>query len=98
LISSSTATRLAAIPMQIDHWEKLSSTVPKIRSSSPIVVTAMIARRAIPIAAQLRRSSSLDGCLNERTLTPCGVTPDMTCSIVESLPAASSAWNTTSSA
>ena len=42
-------------------------------------------------------SSSLDGCLNDTTCTPCGLTPDMTCSIVESLPAASIAWNTTSS-
>ncbi len=43
-------------------------------------------------------SSSLDGCLNETTCTPWGFTPDMTCSMVESLPAASMAWNTMSRA
>jgi hypothetical protein len=48
LIGSSTTTRLAASPMQIDHCEKLSSTVPKIRCRKPIIVTAMIARSAIP--------------------------------------------------
>ena len=42
--------------------------------------------------------SSLEGCLKETTCTPCGFTPDMTCLIVESLPAASIAWNTTSKA
>ena len=36
-----------AIPMQIDHCEKLSSTVPKIRWRKPIVVTAMIPRSAM---------------------------------------------------
>ena len=40
-------------------------------------------------------SSSLEGPLNDTTDTPCGFTPVMTCSIVESLPAASIAWNTT---
>ena len=40
-------------------------------------------------------SSSLEGCLNDTTDTPCGFTPVMTCSMVESLPAASIAWNTT---
>jgi hypothetical protein len=48
LMSSSTTTRLAASPMQIDHWVKLSSTVSKIRCRKPIVVTAMIASSAIP--------------------------------------------------
>ena len=43
-------------------------------------------------------SSSLDGFRNETTCTPCGFTPDITCLIVESLPAASIAWNTRSSA
>ncbi len=43
-------------------------------------------------------SSSLEGCRKETTWTPCGFTPDITCSIVESFPAASSAWKTTSSA
>ena len=43
-------------------------------------------------------SSSADGFLNETTCTPCGFTPDMTCSIAESLPAASIAWRTTSTA
>ena len=43
-------------------------------------------------------SSSADGCLNETTWTPCGLTPDITCSIAPSLPAASIAWKTTSSA
>ena len=41
-------------------------------------------------------SSSLDGLLNDTTDTPWGFTPDITCSMVESLPAASIAWNTTS--
>jgi hypothetical protein len=43
-------------------------------------------------------SSSAEGFLNETTWTPCGFTPDITCSIAESLPAASIAWRTTSSA
>ena len=43
-------------------------------------------------------SSSADGFRNEITCTPCGFTPDMTCSIVESLPAASIAWKTMSTA
>ncbi len=43
-------------------------------------------------------SSSDEGVLNETTWTPCGFTPDITCSIAESLPAASIAWRTTSSA
>src|SRR5262245_33804764 len=43
-------------------------------------------------------SSSLDGFRNETTCTPCGFTPDMTCLIVESLPAASIAWKTSSRA
>ena len=43
-------------------------------------------------------SSSLDGFLNETTSTPWGFTPDMTCLIVESLPAASIAWNTSRTA
>ena len=37
-------------------------------------------------------------CRNPTTWTPCGLTPDMTCSIALSLPAASIAWKTTSSA
>src|SRR5437764_13999158 len=40
------------------------------------------------------RSSSADGALNENTWQPCGLTPDMTCLIVPSLPAASIAWKT----
>ena len=43
-------------------------------------------------------SSSDDGCLNETTCTPCGFTPCITCLITESLPAASIACRTTSSA
>ena len=43
-------------------------------------------------------SSSAEGCLNETTCTPCGLTPDITCLITESLPAASSACRTMSSA
>ena len=43
-------------------------------------------------------SSSADGFLNETTWTPCGFTPDITCLIALSLPAASIAWKTTSSA
>ena len=39
-----------------------------------------------------------DGFLNQTTWTPCGLTPDITCSIALSLPAASIAWKTTSSA
>ena len=38
------------------------------------------------------------GFLNDTTCTPWGLTPDMTCSMVESLPAASIAWNTTNRA
>ena len=41
-------------------------------------------------------SSSLEGALNECTCTPCGFTPDITCLMVPSLPAASIAWNTSS--
>ena len=37
------------------------------------------------------RSSSV-GALKLETQTPCGLTPDMTCLIVPSLPAASIAW------
>ncbi len=40
-------------------------------------------------------SSSDEGCLNETTWTPCGLTPVMTCSIALSFPAASIAWRTT---
>ena len=36
--------------------------------------------------------------LERDDLQPCGFTPDMTCLIVPSLPAASIAWKTTSSA
>ena len=43
-------------------------------------------------------SSSLEGALNEATSQPCGFTPDMTCLIVPSLPAASIAWKTSSTA
>ena len=39
-------------------------------------------------------SSSLDGALNEWTWQPCGLTPDITCLMAPSLPAASIAWNT----
>ena len=35
--------------------------------------------------------------MNEATWQPCGLTPDMTCLIVLSLPAASMAWKTSSS-
>ena len=41
-------------------------------------------------------SSSADGALNENTWHPVGFTPDMTCLMVPSLPAASIAWNTSS--
>src|SRR5262245_35305943 len=41
-------------------------------------------------------SSSFDGALNEYTSQPCGLTPDMTCLIVLSFPAASIAWKTSS--
>ena len=37
-------------------------------------------------------SSSSEGALNEYTWHPCGFTPDITCLIVLSLPAASIAW------
>ncbi len=43
-------------------------------------------------------SSSAEGALKEKTWQPAGLSPDMTCSIVLSLPAPSMAWNTTSSA
>ncbi len=36
--------------------------------------------------------SSGDGALNEKTWHPCGLTPDMTCLIAPSFPAASIAW------
>ena len=39
-------------------------------------------------------SSSADGCLKASTRHPCGLTPDMTCFMVPSLPAASMAWRT----
>ena len=40
--------------------------------------------------------SSADGCLKATTWHPCGLTPDITCLMVPSLPAASMAWSTTS--
>ena len=43
-------------------------------------------------------SSSGEGCWKLTTCTPCGLTPDMTCLIALSLPAASIAWNTARSA
>ena len=43
-------------------------------------------------------SSSADGALKEYTWQPCGLTPDMTCLIVPSLPAASIAWKMSSTA
>ena len=43
-------------------------------------------------------SSSSEGALNEKTWHPWGFTPDMTCLIVLSFPAASIAWKTRSSA
>ena len=46
---------------------------------------------------KLWSSSSAEGVLNETTWTPCGLTPDMTCLIVPSLPAASIACRTISS-
>ena len=46
---------------------------------------------------KLWSSSSAEGVLNETTWTPCGLTPDITCSIALSLPAASIACKTTSS-
>ena len=53
-------------------------------------------RRARAALAMRQRkswsSSSADGCLNASTSQPCGFTPDMTCLIVPSLPAASMAW------
>ncbi len=52
-------------------------------------------------AARQRKSwpsSSLDGCLNACTSVPCGFTPDMTCLIALSLPAASIPWKISSSA
>ena len=39
-------------------------------------------------------SSSVDGCLNDVTWQPCGFTPESTCLMVPSLPAASMAWKT----
>src|SRR5947207_2019993 len=42
--------------------------------------------------------SSLEGDLNEYTWQPCGFTPDMTCLIAPSLPAASIAWKIRSTA
>ena len=41
-------------------------------------------------------SSSADGALKEKTWQPCGLTPDITCLIVPSLPAASIAWKISS--
>ena len=41
--------------------------------------------------------SSGPGALKDVTLMPCGFTPVITCLMVESLPAASMAWNTSSS-
>jgi hypothetical protein len=43
-------------------------------------------------------SSSLLGCLKEKTWQPAGFTPLITARIVPSLPAASIAWNTSSTA
>ena len=43
-------------------------------------------------------SSSADGCLKAATRQPCGLTPEKTCLMALSLPAASRAWKTTSSA
>ena len=43
-------------------------------------------------------SSSGEGTLNEVTSHPCGLTPDMTCLMVPSLPAASIACRITSNA
>src|SRR5438876_1681778 len=43
-------------------------------------------------------SSSAEGALNANTCVPCGFTPDITCSMVLSLPAASMAWNMSSTA
>ena len=41
-------------------------------------------------------SSSADGALNEYTWQPCGLTPDITCLMAPSLPAASMAWKISS--
>src|SRR5262245_22820178 len=43
-------------------------------------------------------SSSAEGALNEYTWQPCGFTPDITCLMAPSLPAASMAWKMSSSA
>ena len=47
-MSSSTTTRLSAMPMQIDQRLKLSSVSEKTRCRNPISVTRMIAASATP--------------------------------------------------
>ena len=47
---------------------------------------------------KLWSSSSAEGFLKLKTWQPWGLTPDMTCLIVPSLPAASIAWRTMSTA